>query len=124
MTDNQTTENATSALEALDRVLEELRREFAANPEFAARVVRAIGAQVTFDAKDAAKLMNPIELAASKPEADAKAEMASLPAAELKKVAKSFNLATGPDLKGKTSQQLADLLYRRAHLKISERSSS
>ncbi len=123
MTDDQTTENGTSALEALDRVLEEFRREFAANPEFAARVVRALGAQVSFDPKDAAKLMNPIELAANKPEAEAKAEMASLPAAELKKVAKAFNLATGTDLKGKTPEQLAELVYRRAHLKISERSS-
>ena len=124
MSDDPQPENRTDALEALDRMLEELRREFAANPEFAARVVRALGAQVTFDPKDAAKLLNPIELAASKSEGDAKTEMASLPAAELKKIAKAFNLATGTDLKGKSPPQLADLLYRRAQLKISERSSS
>ena len=124
MTDEPQADNGTNALEALDRVLEELRREFAANPEFAARVVRALGAQVTFDPKDAARLLNPIELAADKPEADAKAEIASLPAAEIKKVAKAFNLATGSDLKGKTPSQLAELVYKRARLKISERTSS
>ena len=60
----QDSSDSKDVLEALDRVLEELRREFAANPEFAHRVVRALGANVVFDPKLAAKLINPIELVA------------------------------------------------------------
>lgn len=123
MTKSKSTTTDSSALEALDRMLEELRREFAANPEFAARVVRALGAQVTFASEDAHKLLNPIELAARTEPDAALAELGSLSAADLKKIAKSSNLATASDLKGKSVDDLARLIDTRARQKIAERSS-
>ncbi|MEQ9316476.1 MAG: hypothetical protein RLN72_11545 [Henriciella sp.] len=123
MSKSKSTTTDSSALEALDRMLEELRREFAANPEFAARVVRALGAQVTFASEDAHKLLNPIELAARTEPDAALAELGSLSAADLKKIAKSTNLATASDLKGKSVDDLARLIDTRARKKIAERSS-
>lgn len=111
------------SMEAIDRMLEEIRREFAANPEFAARVVRALGAEVTFSAEDAQKLLNPIELASRKAPVDSANELAKLTAADLKKIAKSFNLATASDMKGKSAYEIAELIDKRARIKIAERSS-
>lgn len=123
MSTSKSTETDSSALEALDRMLEELRREFAANPEFAARVVRALGAQVTFASGDAHKLLNPIELAARTTSEEALRELGSLSAADLKKIAKSANLATASDVKGKSVDAMAKLIDTRARKKIAERSS-
>lgn len=109
------------ALEALDRFLEELRREFRANPEFAYRVVRALGAEVTFDGKDAAKLLNPRELVTTRPEEAARAVLGSLTLSELRTVAKHSNLATPVDLKGKDKDAVVDMIYRRAVAKADER---
>lgn len=108
-------------LEALDRFLEELRREFRANPEFAYRTVRALGAEVIFEGKDAAKLISPRELAATKPEEVARATLGSLTLTELKAVAKNSNLATAVDVKGKSKDELVDMIYRRAKTKSDER---
>jgi hypothetical protein len=108
-------------LEALDRFLEELRREFRANPEFAHRVVRALGASVTFESELAARLVNVRELAASGDEAGFHATLGRLSFAELKAVAKESNLATSVDMKGLSQPALLALLYSRARDKASER---
>lgn len=112
----------TNALEALDRVLEEFRREFAANPDFAHRVVRALGATVSFDPKHAASLINPVDLVARSPE-EASATLSGLAPAELKKIARDSKLATGSDLTGKSKDELVALIVRRAGLRIQSRSS-
>jgi len=109
------------ALEALDRFLEELRREFRANPEFAYRAVKALGAEVTFEGKLAAKLINPLELVATKPEDIARAQLGALTLADLKALAKSSNLATSIDMKGKDKEALADMIFVRATDKVAER---
>ena len=111
------------ALEALDRFLEELRREFRANPEFAHRVVKALGAEVSFEGKLAAKLLNPRELVSSKSESEAKSVLAGLSLTDLKTLAKTNNLATSVDVKGKTQDELVDMVYKRAYSKFQERSS-
>lgn len=108
-------------LEALDRFLEEIRREFRANPEFAHRVVTALGARVSFDSELAAKLVNLRELAATSDEAGFRATLDRLSLAELKAVAKESNLATSVDMKGLTQAALLDMLYRRAVEKAGER---
>ena len=106
----QDSSDSKDVLEALDRVLEELRREFAANPEFAHRVVRALGANVVFDPKLAAKLINPIELG-------------GLSAADLKKMAKDSKLASPSDVAGKSKEAVIELIQRRATLRIESRRS-
>lgn len=108
-------------LEALDRFLEELRREFRSNPEFAHRVVRALGAEVVFESEQAADLVNPRELAATRSEAEFRRILGALRPAELRAVAKSSNLATTIDMKGLSGDALLDLLYRRAAEKAAER---
>lgn len=117
------TDNSSDALEALDRFLEELRREFRSNPEFAHRVVKALGAEVTFEGKLAAKLLNPRELVATKSEEDARRVLSALSLAELKTVAKTNNLATTVDVKGKTADDLVEIIYSRAFAKAQERNS-
>lgn len=111
----------TDALDALDRFLDELRREFRSNPEFAYRAVRALGAEVTFEGKLAAKLINPLELVATKPEEIARAQLVALTLADLKALAKSANLATPVDMKGKDKDTLADMILVRAKDKVQER---
>ena len=111
------------ALEALDRVLEEIRREFAANPEFAHRVVRALGATVVFDPKHAAALINPIELVAHESPEEVAATLGDLSLGDLKKIAKGSKLATPGDVAGKSKDQVVDLIQRRAQLRLESRRS-
>lgn len=111
-------------LDALDRFLEELRREFRSNPEFAHRVVKSLGAEVSFEGKYAAKLLNPRDLVSSKSETEAKRILGSLTATELKSVAKTNNLATQVDVKGKTKDNLIEMIYKRSLSKIEERRSN
>lgn len=110
-------------LEALDRVLEELRREFAANPEFAHRVVRALGANVVFDPKHAAKLINPIELVANGSPASVTEKLGALSAADLKKMAKDAKLASPGDVAGKSKDDVIKLIQKRAQIRIDARRS-
>ena len=114
---------STPALEALDRFLEELRREFRANPEFAHRVVKSLGAEVSFEGKLAAKLLNPRELVSTKSEEAAKAVLSSLSLTELKTLAKTNNLATAVDVKGRSREELVEMVYARALAKSEERKS-
>lgn len=112
------------AVTALDRVLEELRREFRSNPEFAHRVVKALGAAVLFDRKDAVKLLNVRELFGTEDENGFRVTLEKLSLAELKAVAKANNLATAVDLKGMKSPDVIDMLHERASAKVAERRSS
>ena len=117
------TDHSTDALEALDRFLEELRREFRSNPEFAHRVVKSLGAEVSFEGKLAAKLLNPRELVATKSEDDAKRVLSALSLTDLKTIAKTNNLATAIDVKGKKAEDLVSMIYDRALAKAQERNS-
>lgn len=119
----QDSSDSKDVLEALDRVLEELRREFAANPEFAHRVVRALGANVVFDPKLAAKLINPIELVARETPEKVAEQLGGLSAADLKKIAKESKLASPSDVAGKSKEAVIELIQRRAALRIESRRS-
>ncbi|MEQ8557493.1 MAG: hypothetical protein RIB03_04175 [Henriciella sp.] len=122
MSDQNDTESA-DVLEALDRVLEELRREFKANPAFAHRVVRALGANVVFDPKHAAVLINPVELLSKETPERAKETLSGLAPAELKKMAKASKLATPTDMSGKSKEALVEMILRRADLRLQSRQS-
>lgn len=110
-----------TAAEALDDFLEVLRREFHDNPEFALRAVKALGATIEFRGENAAVLINPLELLETQGQEATVETLNSFSAAELKKIAKTHNLATSIDLKGQTADQIVELLIRRATQKISER---
>ncbi|WP_084395823.1 hypothetical protein [Henriciella aquimarina] len=121
--DDKDTNTDKSALEALDRFLEELRREFASNPAFAHRAVRALGANVVFDAGQAADLLNPVELVDSQSEEDARRTLQALSVPDLKKVAKSSRLATPTDLSRKSKDDIVALILKRAKLRLESRRS-
>ena len=109
------------AFTKLDRFFEELRLEIRANPPLAARLVKAIGAEVTFEAMLAAKLVNPRELATTSDEAGFRAAFAAMTLAEIKTVLKAHNLASPVDMKGLKAPELIDMAYRRAVAKAAER---
>jgi hypothetical protein len=120
---DQDDDPAIDPISALDRVLEELRREFRSNPEFAYRVVKALGAEVLFEGKDAHKLINLRELAGASDNARLMRTLEGLSLAEIKAVAKSNNLATAVDMKGMDKETLIDKLVARARHKVAERRS-
>jgi len=109
------------AFTKLDKFFEELRLEIRANPELAARLVKAIGAEVTFEGTLAAKLVNPRELAVTSDEAGFRAAFAAMTLSEIKAVLKAHNLASAIDMKGLKEPDLVDMAYRRAMAKAAER---
>ena len=121
MPDENTAEADQDAFGKLDRFFEELRLEIHANPQLAARLVKAIGAEVTFEGTLAAKLVNPRELALSSDEAGFRAAFAAMTPAEIKMVLKAHNLASAVDMKGLKAPELIDMAYRRAVAKAAER---
>ena len=114
-------ENDQDAFAALDRFFDELRLEIRGNPELAARLVKAIGAEVSFEGALAAKLVNPRELAVNSDEAGFRAAFSQMTLAEMKSVLKAHNLASSVDMKGLKAPELIDMAYRRAVAKAAER---
>lgn len=110
------------AFAALDRFFDELRLEVRNNPELASRLVKAIGAEVSFEGSLAAKLVNPRELAVNSDEAGFRDAFAAMTLTEIKSVLKAHNLASPVDMKGLKSPDLIDMAYRRAVAKAAERS--
>ena len=117
-----TDETEQDAFTKLDRFFEELRLEMRANPELAGRLVKAIGAEVTFEGTLAVKLVNPRELAITSDEAGFRAAFAAMTLADIKTVLKAHNLASAVDMKGLKVPELIDMAYRRAVAKAAERS--
>ncbi|MEL7129237.1 MAG: hypothetical protein AAGK23_06800 [Pseudomonadota bacterium] len=109
------------AFAKLDRFFEELRLEIRSNPDLANRLVKAIGAEVVFEGSLAAKLINPRELAATKPEAAFRDAFSAMTAAEIRSVLKAHNLASTVDMKGLKPPALIDMAYERALAKANER---
>ncbi|MEL7480879.1 MAG: hypothetical protein AAGJ29_04910 [Pseudomonadota bacterium] len=109
------------ALSALDRFFDELRLELRANPDLAHRLVKALGATVTFDGALAVELVNPRELAATQGEAAFKETFRTMSAADIRRNLKAHNLATTIDMKGMKQDALVQLAYERALAKINER---
>ncbi|MDJ0919668.1 MAG: hypothetical protein QNI84_00960 [Henriciella sp.] len=115
--------NRKDVLDALDDFLEELRREFKENPEFAYRAVRALGANVEITGPKAVDLVNPIWLVSQHGVHDTARRLSTFTPAQLKKIAKNSSLATPTDMAGKSSEDLITLIVKRAQIKIEERTS-
>jgi hypothetical protein len=121
MTDN-VVGSPSDAFEALDRVLDELRREFRANPEFAMRVVQALGSAVHFDSDLKTELLNPVELVANRSSEEVQRTLSDMEISDLKKLAKSSNLATPTDLSGRSKDEIVAMIQVRAERRVQSRS--
>ena len=111
------------ASEYLDRLFEVIREEARANPEFAARLIRATGGAVEFPERDKAVLLNPVDIAAREGPEGVTDQYASMDASTLRRVLKEHNLATPVDVRGRNKSDLLDMLSRRAMERVSARSS-
>ncbi|MFC7290027.1 hypothetical protein [Hirschia litorea] len=112
------------AVAFLDRFFDEVRDEARTNPQFASRLVKAMGGQVVFEDATKADVANPYVLAADGDKSAFYSVFSPMKPSQIKKVLKDNNLATSIDIRGKSASQLLDMLYDRASLKISERKSS
>lgn len=108
----------------LDRFFDELRNEVRSNPKLAARLVKALGGTVVFEDEAKADIANPYALAAEGSKTRFYSVFGSLKPAQVKKVLRENNLATGVDMANKTVAQLIDMMFERASSKVSERKSS
>ena len=115
------TDSDQDAFTKLDKFFDELRLEIRSNPDLAARLVKAIGADVTFEGALAAKLVNPRELASTSDEAGFRAAFLQMTLAETKSVLRAHNLASAVDMKGLKQDALIDMAYQRAVAKAAER---
>ncbi|MEO1407976.1 MAG: hypothetical protein AAFV54_16035 [Pseudomonadota bacterium] len=111
----------TDAVAALDRFFDELRLEVRSNPELAHRLVRALGATVTFENSEATKLLNTRELAGTADEATFRSTLEALSLAQIKSVLRSNNIASAVDMKGLKKPELINMAYERALAKADEK---
>lgn len=111
------------AAEYLDQLFEVIREEARANPEFAARLVRATGGKVVFPERDKAVLLNPLDIAAREGPEGVVDHYTSLDASTLRRVLKEHNLATPVDVRTRSKDDLLDMLARRACERVAARSS-
>lgn len=112
-----------SAAEYLDRLFDVIREEARANPEFAARLVKATGGQIVFDAADRVALINPVELAARGGEPAVREAAVSLSEGDLRKILKAHGLATPVDVRARTRDELTEMMAQRAAERAKSRSS-
>ncbi len=114
---------ALTPVEYLDRFFDELRMEVRSNPKLAERLVKALGGEVVFEDDVKAELANPFVLA-SGTKAKFLSVFGTMKLGEIKKILKENNLATRIDMTGKSADQLVEMMYNRAAMKVQERKSS
>ena len=111
------------ALTYLDRFFDAVRDEARSNPVFSARLVEALGGEVMFTSEDKLALLNPLKLAAVG-EDRLREAISGLTPKDLKSVLKANNLATPVDMRGRTLDELSEMLVARALNRLSERTNS
>lgn len=111
--------------EALERIFEVIREEAVANPTFARRLLDAADVTVVFSGPDAAKVADPILIAARANYAGFRESFMGFPEKDLKGLIKGFALATDEQIKSvKTKPKqsgLVDLMWEGAKRKLDER---
>lgn len=117
--------NRVEPAEALERLFEVIRQEASSNPTFARRMLDAVGATVVFSGAEAARVADPILIAARGDYASFRESFMSFSEKDLKALLKGFALATDEQVKGvKTKPKqagLVELLWEGASRKLVER---
>jgi len=109
-----------SALQALDKFFAVVRDEASANPLFAAKLVKALGAKVEFSGQIAVKVVDPLAVA-REGEPNFRATFLKWSPKDLKAIIGEHSLATKDDLRGKTKTgQLVDLMWRGAKNRLTD----
>jgi hypothetical protein len=107
--------------EALDRFFAVVRQEANDNPNFAARLLNALGANVVFRGDAAVTSVDPLQVALRGHE-EFRATFLSFSVKDLKTIVKDFGLATPTDMKGKgKAPQIVELMWAGASAKIKDR---
>lgn len=107
--------------QALDNFFQVVRQEAVKNPDFAKRMIEAIGHPVLFRGDQAKYAVDPI-IVAKKGIEEFRTTFLSFSAADLKNMIKEHALATQSDLKGKTKPpQLVELMWKGASAKLNDR---
>ncbi|MEM1149796.1 MAG: hypothetical protein AAGI03_04460 [Pseudomonadota bacterium] len=109
--------------EFLDRFFDVIREEAETNPAFAARLVKAAGAEVSFEVEDKAAILNPLEVAAEAGSDGVRQAFDSFDSAALKDVLVQHNLASRSDMRSRGKSDLLDMLADRATSRVTSRSS-
>lgn len=108
-------------VEALDRFFAVVRQEAIDDPNFAARLLEALGAQVVFRGDAATAGVDPLKVALQGYE-EFRATFLSFPVKDLKVFVKDFGLATTADMKGKSkAPQIVEVMWSGASAKIRDR---
>lgn len=108
-------------VEALERFFAVVRQEAVDNPNFAARLMGALGAKVVFRGDAASSSVDPLQVALAG-YAEFRATFLSFPVKDLKTIVKEFGLATPADMKGKSkAPQIVDAMWAGASAKIKDR---
>jgi|RhiMetdeSRZDD1v2_1073273.scaffolds.fasta_scaffold2801737_1 hypothetical protein len=107
------TKRRIDAAEALDTLFQIVREEALSNSKFARRLLDAVGYTVEFRGEEALAALDPVLVAMRGPE-EFRRTFLSMPAKDLKKIGKDFNLIESHETAKKTVPQLVDLLWERA----------
>ncbi len=109
------------AVEVVDRFLGVVRQEVSDNPQFAARLLQALGVAVMFRGEAAVIAVDPVQVALQGQDEFRKTFL-SFSAKQLKDFVKDFNLGTPADMKGKSKPaQIVDVMWSGAQAKIKDR---
>lgn len=112
--------------EALDKLFEVIRDEALSNPNFARRMLGAVGCQVVFNGNDAVSSADPILVAATAEFPVFHEMFMTFAEKDLKALITNFNLATAEDVKnvkGKAKKPAyVQMMWDGAKRKLSERS--
>jgi len=109
--------------EFLDRIFDVIREEAQANPAFAARLVKAAGGEVSFPARAAVQVLNPIEIASKGGAEAVRRAFEGFEAVELRQLLKEHGLASAIDVRSRSKRDLLDMLAVRATARMASRSS-
>ncbi len=99
--------------EALDTLFQIVRQEALGNPNFARRLLDAVGYTVEFRGEAALAAVDPA-LVAMRGREEFRRTFLSMNAKDLKKIGKDFSLIENHETAKKTIPQLVDLLWERA----------
>lgn len=108
-----TTNRTIDPAEALTKLFHVVRQEALSNPEFARRMLDAVGYTVEFRGDEALAAVDPV-LVAKRGYDEFRSTFLSMKAKDLKKIGKDFSLIESHETTKKSVLQLVDLLWERA----------